>query len=73
MVSAFPAMMVGGYDGGAVSRETVVVMETGQPICPWAASLLAFVLRFYNKQTVVALEEKLRCQAGTDGQAPALY
>lgn len=62
-----------GHDGdGGMMVGLVVVMEIGQQICPWAASLLAFILRLRNKQPVVALEEKLRCQAGTDGQAPSL-
>lgn len=40
-----------GHDGGGGMVVGLwVVMATGQQICPWAASLLAFILQFHNDQ-----------------------
>lgn len=60
----------GDMVGGAVRREMAAVMETGQEIVPQAASLWLSFFSSTASRAVAALEEKLRCQAGTDSQAP---
>lgn len=63
------ACIHGRGGGGVVRKEMTAVMETGQQIIPRATpSWLS--LCSSTRRAVVALEEKLRCQAGTDSQAP---
>lgn len=43
----------------------VAVVETGQQMFPWAASLLAFTLQFHNKQSC--------CWFGREIKMPGRY
>lgn len=72
MVSGFMVVMGWGMWWGVCEEGDSVVVETGQQVSlpPPEAPLLAFTVQSHHKQSCAALEEKLKCQAGTDSQAP---